>query len=203
MYIDLTQTFSASIPVYPGDPAPKVEQFATLDKDGFVDHQVTTGMHVGTHIDAPQHFVDGGAAISDIDVARFFGRGVLIDARPKNPIDLDLLTGKDIQPGDIVLICTNWTLKFGQPDYYYSYPELSEALAKALIEKKVSMIGLDTPSPDRPPFPIHKLLLKNDILLIENLTNLEQLFNTPKFQVIALPAKWQTNAGPVRVVAQV
>ena len=72
-----------------------------------------------------------------------------------------------------------------------------------MIELGVKIVGMDTPSPDRPPFAIHKLLFKNDILIIENLTNLEELLAHPQFDVIALPAKFDIEAAPVRVVAQV
>ncbi len=202
-YIDLTHTFISAMPVYPGDPLPVIKQIASLDKDGFIDQEVRTGMHVGTHLDAPQHFIDGGAAVADIDPARLMGRGVLVDARGKNSIDVDALDRMEIQPGDIVLIWSGWSSKFGPPDYFENYPQLTEAFAMKLVDKKISIVGMDLPSPDKPPFSIHKTLLKNDILLIENLTNLEKLFSFTTFNVIALPPKWPTNAAPVRVIARI
>src|SRR3989344_89535 len=77
-------------------------------------------------------------------------------------------------------------------------PELL-AGAKA-AELQVNLIGLDTPSPDRTPFAVHKILLGAGILIVENLTNLEQLLNQ-KFEVVALPAKLETDAAPTRVIA--
>ena len=98
---------------------------------------------------------------------------------------------------------TGFSNKFGVPEYYESYPEITAAFASKMVELGVSIVGMDTPSPDRPPFVIHKLLLGNDVLLIENLTNLESLLEHVQFTVAALPAKFDAEAAPVRVVAQI
>ncbi|MBI3231547.1 MAG: cyclase family protein [Candidatus Doudnabacteria bacterium] len=191
------------MPVYPGDPAPDLHQIAEIDKDGFVDHQIITAMHAGTHMDAPAHMLNGGKMLSDYSAEKFFGRGHLLDARSRSVIDEDLLVDSDIQAEDIVLVMTGFYEKFGQPEYFEKYVEFTESFAKRLLDFGVSAIGMDTPSPDRPPFAVHKLLLAHDILIIENLTNLDQLLNHSSFEVVALPAKFQTNAAPCRVVAKI
>lgn len=65
------------------------------------------------------------------------------------------------------------------------------------------MVGTDTPSPDKSPYLIHKILLKGDVLIIENLTNLESLLSHSEFEVIALPIRFEAEASPIRVVAKV
>ena len=65
------------------------------------------------------------------------------------------------------------------------------------------MVGMDTSSPDDPPFTVHKLLLAHDILIIENLANLSALVGVPRFDVIALPMKIDAEAAPARVIAQI
>jgi kynurenine formamidase len=200
-YIDLTQTFTNDMPVYPGDPLPELHQIAEISKDGFVDHVLKTGMHVGTHMDAPLHLIDGGKKITDFPPEKFFGRGVLVGARGKTLAGAELLSALNIQAGDIVLVYFGWSEKFGTDEYYQKYPELSEAFAQKLVELKVSMVGMDTPSPDSNPYDIHKLLLAKDILIIENLTNLKPLINHPKFKVSALPMKLEAEAAPCRVAA--
>ena len=201
-YIDLTHTFKQKMPVYPGDPEPVIKQIAFFDKNGYNDFQITTGMHVGTHMDAPLHMIQNGKKLSEYSADHFFGKGHLIDARGKS-INASLLEGKQIVKGDIVLIMTGFSGKFGTPEYYESYPEISDAFASKMVEFGVSIVGIDTPSPDHPPFAIHKLLLKNDILIIENLTNLENLLEHAQFTVVALPVKFYSEAAPVRVVAQI
>ena len=92
--------------------------------------------------------------------------------------------------------------KFQALDYHESYPEITEGFAKALIAHKVKIVGMDTPSPDKSPFTVHKLLLSSEILIIENLMNLDKLLKIEQFDVIALPMNLETDAAPIRVVAK-
>lgn len=200
-YIDLTQTFDNNMPVFPGDAEP--EFVKNTDVDGIVHFNLTTGMHVGTHLDAPMHMISGGKLISDYPPEKFFGRGVVIDARGKSSADENLLAGADIRPGDMVLVCFGWGGKFRDADYYSNHPVLAENFAKKLVDLKVFLVGTDTPSPDRAPYKVHKILLPRDILILENLLNLEQLIGQANFEVIALPAKFQTEAAPCRVIARI
>jgi kynurenine formamidase len=202
-YIDLTHTFKHGMPVYPGDDNPELIETADDYEGGKIVHfQLKTSMHVGTHMDAPLHMLQNGKRLSEYPVSHFFGTGHLIDARGKS-IDVDLLKNKQISRGDIVLIMTGFSSKFGTSEYYESYPEISEVFASKMVELGVSIVGMDTPSPDRSPFAIHKILLASDVLIIENLTNLESILGHAQFTVVALPAKFDAEGAPVRVVAQI
>ena len=201
-YIDLTHTFTHTMPVFPGDPTPELTQISFLEKDGYNDFQIRTGMHVGTHIDSPLHMLSQGKMISQYPPEHFFGKGHLIDARGKL-VDEDLLEDHIIKKGDIVFIMTGFYEKFGQKEYYSQYPEITESFALKIVKLGIKILGMDTPSPDRSPYTIHKLLLKNDVLIIENLTHLKKLLPYKTFHVIALPVKFDTEAAPVRVIAQV
>ncbi len=209
MYIDLTHEFSSSMPVFPGDSAPELVKTTDVFKDGISDYSIKTGMHIGTHIDAPGHMLEGGKTLQDYPVSRFFGRGIIIDARGKASAGIELLTSpslslekRGIRRGDIVLVCFGWSSEFRNDEYYLNYPLVTESFAKRLTSLGVSILGLDTPSPDRAPYPVHKILFKQGILIIENLTNLEALIGKGPFEIIALPSKFATDAAPVRVVAK-
>lgn len=203
--VDLTHTFTDNMPVYPGDDCSRLYQSCTISKDGVTDHTIQSGMHVGTHMDAPLHMVEGGAYISEIDIGHFQGRGVLIDARGHQIIDAPLLDGTDIQEGDIVLVRTGWDKKYRTDSYFKDWPFMSVEFAQALVNNKISLIGMDTPGPDPEcdDFPAHKVFLPNDILIIENMANLEELENHKDFLVHAYPAKYHADAAPVRVVAEI
>lgn len=202
-YLDLTHTFTTDMPVYPGDPIPELMQTADIYKDGYTDHQIKTGLHVGTHIDAPLHMIEGGKRLSDFPAEKFFGRGCLIDTRGASVIEADFLSKSFAKKDDIVLILTGFSQKYRQPEYYAHYPEIGEDFARQAIALGIKIIGLDAPSPDRPPYKIHKLLLGADILIIENLTNLESLIGISDFEVMALPLKLRADAAPARVVAKI
>lgn len=203
MYVDLTHTFFRVMPVYPGDPLPEITQAANIEKDGYNDYHVKTTVHVGTHIDGPLHMVPGGKRISGMAVEKFFGVGRLIDARKRTMIDADLLGRASIRENDIVLVLTGFSQKYGVAEYYESYPEITERFARGIVDLGVKMVGLDSPSPDRPPFLIHKLLLEAEVLLIENLTNLEVLVGVSDFEVFALPIKLYADSAPARVIARI
>ena len=200
-YIDLTHTFDADMPVYPGDPIPELVQIADLHKEGYTDYQIKTGMHVGTHMDAPLHMLEGGKRLSDIGIEKFVGRGCLIDARGASMVSADFLEKSGARKDDVVIVMTGFSKKYREAEYYEKFPEIGEDFAGKAIELGVKIVGMDIPSPDRPPFKVHKLLLGKEILIIENLTNLESLVGIKDFEVFALPAKLHTEAAPVRVIA--
>ncbi|MCB1538181.1 MAG: cyclase family protein [Alphaproteobacteria bacterium] len=201
--VDLTHIFTGDMPVYPGDPCARLYQTMFVEKDGFSDHKVETCMHVGTHIDAPLHMIAGGARICDVPLAHCTGRGRLIDARGLSPvITAECLEGTDLRAGDVVLVYTGWSARFREDDYYKAYPMLDERFAHGLVKAGVAMVGLDTPSPDYDPFPVHKILLAAGILIAENLTNLSALENR-EFRVHAYPVKYEADAAPARIVAEI
>ena len=178
------------MPTYPGDPVASLKQVAFVGKDGYADHALATTMHVGTHIDAPAHMIEGGKKIHELPLALFSGVGIVMDARDKQELSIELaarpsLTESKVQPYPIVLFCTAFS-KYYRHDsgkYFSDYPVMTEALARELIRLKVKLIGLDTPSPDRPPFAVHKILLGAGIPIIENLTNLEELLSVLSFDI--------------------
>jgi kynurenine formamidase len=201
--VDLTHTFTDNMPVYPGDPCSRLYETACVNTDNFGDHKIESCMHVGTHMDAPLHMIDGAAYICDFPAEKFQGRGVLIDARGISVIDTPLLNGIDIKERDIILVWTGWDKKFRTDDYFENWPVMSEAFAQALVKKKISLIGMDTAGPDiDESFPAHRIFLPDNILIIENLTGLDQLEGKTDFTVHAYPMKYKADAAPVRVIAE-
>lgn len=92
--IDLTHTFTENMPVFPGDDFPKLKE--NIDAENSIVHfNIETGMHVGTHMDAPLHMIPGGRKLSEIDPERFIANGHLIDARGKTEIGIELCLSPD------------------------------------------------------------------------------------------------------------
>src|SRR5438045_3422386 len=104
--IDLTHTFDASMPVYPGDPHPQLSRIAEIGKEGFTDHELRTAMHVGTHMDAPLHMIEGGKYLSDISPEKFLGHGHLVDARGHDTLSVELIDSVSLKKIDILLFMT-------------------------------------------------------------------------------------------------
>lgn len=199
-YVDLSVPINENTPIYPGDPKTSIKPAGVLDKDGYCDHYLSMGTHVGTHVDAPMHMIAGGKSLDQVPVDQFIGRGVYVDVTDGN---FDAVKNADIQEGDIVLLRTGMSAKYQEPVYLEDYPAMSEEIANYLVQKKVKTVGVDTCSVDnKDGFPVHKNLLAGGVLIIENLTNLGQLAGKT-FRIFALPINLQIDGAPVRVIAEI
>ncbi|MDP8218922.1 MAG: cyclase family protein [Candidatus Theseobacter exili] len=201
--IDLTHKFDNITPVYPGDPVPKLDQIKSISKDGYSAFKIQSCTHTGTHIDAPSHILENGKTLSDFSLDTFIGRGKLIDVRGKSPITEKCLEGITIESTDIIILYTGFSEKFKKPEYFIDYPVITQDFANVLILKKAKMLGMDTPGPDRHPHAIHKKLLENDVLLLENMTNLKKLLSISEFRITALPLNLSADGAPARVIAEI
>lgn len=224
MLIDLTHTLSHGMPVYPGDTVPAVTQSAWVEHEGFAHFDVHAGVHAGTHMDGPAHMILGGRKLCELPVERFMADGkiVTLDVSVGNGGENVQITPRhveaaDLQPGEALLIHTGYSSHFNDPLYFTNYPVLTEETAHYLVAKKIGLLGIDWPSPDREPFAVHKILLAAEILIIENLTNLEEfskhILPLPRggaerseakgsFTLHALPLKIDADSAPCRVVAR-
>src|SRR5690554_878582 len=200
-YIDLSQDIIDDMPVYPGDDKVKLYQDNYLEKDNYNSCRLEIGMHAGTHIDTPMHLSKRQTLISEIPLEKFSGKGCLLDVRNEKVIAFKQEYEDVVEENDIVLLFTNHSYKYGTEEYYTEHPVIDKDLAEFFVEKNIKMLGMDLPSPDNYPFEMHKILFKNDILIIENLTNLLQLAGLNNFNVIAFPLKIKAEASMARVVA--
>jgi arylformamidase len=200
MIVDLSVLLNEQTPIYPGDPATKIEPAGILAKDSYCDHYISVGTHVGTHIDAPMHMLEGGASLEQISLEQFVGKGRIIAVNGKG---FDAVKDSGVQEGDIVLFHTGMSDKYNEAAYFEDYPAMSEEVARYLVEARVKMVGVDMCSVDnKDGFPIHKILLSGNVLIIENLTNLGQLADKD-FTIYALPIKLPLDGAPSRVIAEV
>lgn len=200
-YIDLTHTITNNMPCHPLDDTIQIKSTATCHEQGMANESLSGSVHMGTHIDAPGHFIANGKKITDFPIDRFMGQAVCIDARNQKVITSDMLADIALHKDIIVIFCTEWDTKLHEPGYYLDHPVISAECTEYLISTGIKMVGVDMPSVDNEPYDIHKLFLSNDILIIENLTNLTDLIGKA-FNIIALPLKIDAHGAPARVIAQ-
>lgn len=200
--IDLSQTIENSMPVYPGDGKTVLRQSKHLEKDHYNDHRLAISMHAGTHIDGPMHLTQSKEYVSDINIESFMGEGCLLDVRGQAIIGAKTEYLSRIPERSIVLLYTGFDQFYGQSEYFENHPVVDDTLCQLFIDKKIKLLGLDAPSPDKEPFPIHKQLLASGIYCLENLTNLEKIPVSLRFEVIALPLKIKSNGSMARVIAR-
>jgi kynurenine formamidase len=200
MLIDLTVPLNENTPIYPGDPKTKINTGGILARDGYQDHYVCVGTHVGTHIDAPSHMLPDAKNIDEIPLEHFTGNGICIVIDKE--FNLEKIKNESITEGDIVLFHTGMSNAYHESQYYEKYPAMPEEVANYLVEKKVKIVGVDMCSVDYEPFSVHRILLAKDILIIENLTNLKALQNK-NFKITTFPLNVHLDGSPVRVVAEI
>ena len=200
--IDLSYPIDNNIKTYPQDSPAYLIQEKYPAKDGYNNYRLEIGLHTGTHIDAPMHLTENKKYISEYDLNRFCGHAVLIDVRDEHEIKYKDNYDAIINEDDIVLFYTGHDARYGQKEYFSEHPVLNAGMAEFLVSKKIKMAGGDIPSPDRSPFLIHKILFKNEIMIIENLRNLGQLVNK-KFELYAFPLNIRSDSSIVRAVAKI
>lgn len=208
---DLTLTVSEKIPTFPGSPQPHFIEWAELKKDHYNLEMLFLSSHTGTHVDVPYHFVDTGKKIHQIDPQRFLTEAILIkiNAKPNYAITksdivkFEKKNGK-IPRGATVVFATGWNDNLRRKSFFEENPGLEASAAKYLVTKKINLVGIDSPSIDLgrdSSFSSHHILLRNNVLVLENLCNLNKI-KSKRFRLVALPLKLQGATGsPVRAVA--
>jgi len=211
-WIDLSHTISPGMPQWRGDDQPlALHRRSVHGPDSHMSSSLELGCHVGTHIDAPLHFLAGQPGLDELPVDRFSGPGLVVDVRGDHgqaaaPAVLAerVLDGLDLAGVDFVLFLTGWDRYWGQERYYREWPWLSGDLARRLAEAGLKGVGLDTPSlDDFSGRAAHDICAAAGLINVENLTGLRNLPGRG-FLFQALPLKLQaTEASPVRAVAWV
>lgn len=199
--IDLTHPISNEVPVYfPWHPATRLEPTANYRDHRCVVTRVSVGTHSGTHIDAPSHVFQGKPTIDQYEPRLWYTRAQVLDFTPreaKKAITADELRPKLKDKGLGVIFKTGWDAQFGKPDYYTTYPPLSNDAAEVLVEWNVSVIASDTPY----TLDVHYICLGRGIPLITNINNTSQL-GEGIVTLIAAPLLIKGGDGaPARVLA--
>ena len=209
--IDLSLTISESIPSFPGSPKPQFIHWSNIKDDGYNLELLFLSSHTGTHLDAPYHFVKNGLKISQIPLDRLIGKAILIKLKkskntPITKLDIELFEKKNgkIPNHSSIFFFTTWQKNLKKNNYFTENPGLDASSAKYLVSKKINLVGIDSPSIDLgkdESFRVHHILSKNNILIVENLTNLNKI-RSKEFIFTILPLKIKDATGsPVRAVA--
>jgi kynurenine formamidase len=197
------------MPVYPGTESPIIKQETSLEKDGFIEKTIHMSSHTGTHIDSPAHIIKAGKSLDSFDVKYFAGRGAVLNFCEINGSIIninDLLPFEEIIASvEFLLINIGWSRFWGKKQYFINYPVLSiKSVEWITTNFKLKGLGIDAISVDRENssiFPVHRTILKKEIIVIENLANLEQL-GTATFLFSCFPLKIENADGsPIRAVA--
>lgn len=204
--LDLTLPVTSGMKSSPGEPGGYFLPFADLDDDaGFAAHQLVLYSHLGTHMDAPSHFLRNGSTIDQVPLAQVIGHAMVATAtlRPGETAlaEQDLDFPEPLAPGARVLLCTGWDRHWGSDRYFHGFPNVSERLARHLADHRIGLLGLDTPTPhETRPREVHEILFEAGVAIVEGLTGLSAIAGTTG-ELICTPLPLVgVDGSPVRAV---
>ncbi len=205
---DITIPVSESVPVYEGDPTVKIEVSQSMANGGGANvSRISFGLHTATHVDAPNHFIDGTRRVHELELDCLIGKCRVLE------IEDSVMAIEPKHIGDIenikrILFKTRNSAFWNEPekgfrtDFTYITPEAADVLAG----RNLKLVGIDYLSVEKfgsADFRTHIVLLEKEIVILEGL----DLREVPggDYELICLPMKYIGGAGdgaPARTILQ-
>lgn len=203
-WIDISISLHPGMVHWPGDPMFSISHVSDLQKgDVCTVSRFQLGTHTGTHMDAPKHFVSGGASIDQIDFEAVIGSARVLAIQDPVSIQPSELEKYKIQKGERILFKTrNSSHPWQQEKFHEDAVYFSKEGAEFLAHKGVRTVGIDYLSVSgfhQDPAVPHRALLEAGIWIIETL----DLFQVEpgNYQLICLPLKILSGDGaPARAL---
>ena len=205
-FYDVTVPISDTVPIYKGDPPASVTTESAMSRgDAANVTSLCFGAHTGTHVDAPNHFIEGTRRVEDLEIEKMIGpcRVIVIadDVEAIATSHLPQLNGVKR-----LLFKTRNSAFWNTPedgfrtDFTYITPEAAQHLADAGVE----LVGIDYLSVEKfgsTDFATHKILLEKEVVLLEGV----DLREVPPgdYELICLPLKYLGSTGdgaPARTI---
>lgn len=191
--IDLTHILDDKIPSWDMDcgykVATKLDYNACQSDVKFRVQSVQMNAGIGTHIDAPAHCIPGSMTVDQLPLEKLFIEAVCINVSDKMSADykvcIEDLNNFEKQYGIIpkssfVIFYTGWSQFWNKAEKYhndYQFPTVCKEVAELLVERGTVGLGIDTLSPDSPTsgFPVHDILLRSGIYIVENVAYADRM----------------------------
>ncbi|MCC5637347.1 cyclase family protein [Nostoc sp. CHAB 5844] len=222
--IHLSHIIDRNIPLWPGDPSVEFTTVADIPDDGYYLRRFSLGEHSATHINTPNSFYADGAAIHEYPAESLVVSAVVIDIcevvvdNPDYALTIaDILAWEEeygeIESGSVVLLYTEWQRKWSDKNAFFNqdaqgimhFPGFSSYATQFLLnERQIAGVGIDThgvdPGQDN-SFTTNRLVLAQQGIVLENLTNLDQLPPQGTTLAIAILRLRGGSGSPVGVLA--
>ena len=203
---DITLTISPDMPVWPGDPAVSLGLVSKIADGANANvSRIEMGVHTGTHVDAPFHFIDGARTVESLDIKALVGRAYVLHLDDGvDTIDAATLEAADIPPRTRrVLFRTrnskHWTKAYKPFDE--DFVGIEDDAAQLLVQRGVQLVGVDylSVAPFGNSRPTHVTLLKAGVVVVEGL-DLSKV-SQGRYNFYCLPLKLaDTDGAPARAI---
>ena len=224
MFVELSFSLDAGVPVYPGSPREEIIPVGRMDQGAVCNKSIVKHyLHNGTHVDAPWHFFAKGTTIDQIPIENFVYERPLIVSKELKKGELFRLAdlkiyGSKLSEADIIFFCTGFS-KFAEDisiygdDFPALAPETAEFIRTELLHVKA--VAIDTLSIEsatlgpKDNFRVHRALLDGQLfqtrpLLVYENVAIERILHKPVKRIYAFPLRFiGLDASPVNMVAEI
>lgn len=203
---DVTVAISNDVPIYSGDPDAAVESFKAIARGDTANvSSIRFGVHTGTHVDAPNHFIDGTKNVHEMDIEKLIGPCRVIDI-PKDVVAIEPEHVGDIAGFERVVFKTRNSDFWNTPEdgFRKDFTYITPATAKLLADGGIKLVGIDYLSIEKSGsagHPVHVTLLEKEIVILEGL-DLRSI-SPGDYEIICMPLKYIGSTGdgaPARTV---
>ena len=195
---DITVTISAETPIYKGDPGVEISSFKSIAGGSSANvSQVSLGVHTATHVDAPNHFIDGAKRVHELDPNKLVGKCRVIEV-PSDVIAIEPEHVGNIDGVQRVIFKTQNSTFWATPELGFrtDFSYLTPATAKLLVENGVVLVGIDYLSIEKsgsPGHPVHITLLEKEVVILEGIDLRE--VSPGDYEIMCLPLKYDGATG--------
>jgi arylformamidase len=198
--IDLSHTVAHGLITYKGLPAPIICDYLSREASRklyaagteFQIGKIEMVANTGTYIDSPFHRYADGKDLSQLELQKLANLpAIKVSAQGKQAIDNSCFPSATDLAGKAVLVETGWSKHWNTPQYFEAHPFLTEDVARLLADSGAALVGIDSHNIDDVQDlcrPVHSILLKQEIPIVEHMTNLAAL-PPADFRFFAVPVK--------------
>jgi len=203
---DITFPISAETPIYEGDPQVEIKTVKSMENgDAANVSQICCGVHTATHVDAPNHFVEGAKKVHELELEKLVGDCLVIELG-ENVLSVEPEHLENLGDAERVLFKTRNSQFWNEPEkgFRTDFTYISPEAAKVLVEKNVKLVGIDYLSVEKfgsKDFATHITLLKNEVVIIEGVDLRE--VSAGEYELFCLPLKYIGGTGdgaPARTI---
>jgi arylformamidase len=202
-FIDVTVPLSAELPTFPGDPPFQMDATHRLGSgDSYNVGRMTLGTHAGTHVDAPFHFIEGGATIDELALEILIGKVRVVDLLGRESVERADLEALDLREDLRVLLKTRNSGLLRQAAFQEDYVYLSPDAATYLAQVGIKLVGFDYLSIEKfgsRDYAAHHALLEAGVVIVEGLDLSE--IEPGEYDMVCMPLRIAgADGSPARVV---
>jgi len=151
---------------------------------------ISSDLHAGTHVDAPLHFIEGGASVDALDLKVLCGEVQVVELPGVVAVTEDLLEAAGIRSESERLLLKTGNSSFWKNDNFRpDFAALTKDAAQFLVRRGIRLVGVDYLSIQRynDPPDVHRMLLSNGVVLVEGLDL--SLVTSGLYELICLPLR--------------